>query len=394
LSVSVWQESGPLAGVRADVAVVGAGIAGLSAAAEFERAGLSCVVLERGAPAAGASGRNAGYLIRGAADNYAAGVRDFGRETARALWRWTEQNHEDLKAIGLDRLGSYDARPSCLLTHSEAEAEELTASAALLREDGFGVGLIRPGDAGSDDTIWTRSQPLLGLVNPGDAVCNPVELVGLLCSRLEKAELYTGCDVTALERVSDDAVALKTSLGTMTAGRVFVATNAAAGRLLPSLRGLVEPNRGQMLALHCPGVRLGYAYYADHGSEYMRQLDDEHVIFGGARLHDEAGERTDSEEVTETIQGRLEAIARDWLGDEIRVVSRWAGVMGFSRDHLPMAGAVGGDSGVWFCGGFTGHGMSMGHRTAACAARAMLGEETLPGWLDIGRFGGTPGGGG
>ena len=385
MTVSLWQASGPLSSVRADLIVIGAGITGLSAARAAEDAGLSCVVLDSRAPGCSASGRNAGFLMRGAAENYAVAADHLGRDTARQLWRWTEQNRADLEDIGVLDLPSCQKRPSCLLAFDDEEAEQLHRAYEMLIEDGFEADLIEPGGAHTEDTVWTRASPNVGLVNPSDAVCNPIELMGLLCARLERSELVTGCEAYAIEQAPDGDRAVHTTLGTVRGSRVLVATNAYAERLCPGLAGRVAPNRGQMLAAHAPGVRLDFAYYANHGSEYFRQLEPDYIVFGGARTHDEAGERTSADNISEAIQDRLEKLCQDWLADEFRVISRWAGIMGFSPDEVPLVGPVGGDPAVWFCGGFTGHGMSMAHRTAAVAVRALAGADAVPDWMSIER---------
>jgi gamma-glutamylputrescine oxidase len=387
MTVSLWQTSGPLSSVRTDLVIIGAGITGLSAAIAAEKAGLRCVVLEARAPGASASGRNAGYLMRGAADNYAAAIDDLGRDTARALWRWTEENLRDLVALGVDGLPSFDRRPSCLLALGDEEAGQLRRAHQLLVEDGFEADLLSPGDPSATDSVWTRASPGVGLVNPGDAVCNPVELIGLLCARLGTTELVTGCEAYAIEPVGQGERAVHTTLGSIVADRVLVATNAHAERLLPGFDELVRPNRGQMLAAHAPGARLDFAYYANHGSEYFRQLEPGYIIFGGARTHDEPGERTAVDNLSEPVQARLEELCRELVCDDFRVISRWAGIMGFSPDHIPLVGPVGGDPAVWFCGGFTGHGMSMAHRTATTAVRTLTGDTDLPPWLSTERFG-------
>jgi gamma-glutamylputrescine oxidase len=385
MTVSLWQASGPLSSVRTDLVVIGAGITGLSAAKAAEDAGLTCVVIDARAPGASASGRNAGFLMRGAAENYAVAADHLGRDVARELWRWTESNRADLEAIGILDLPSCQKRPSCLLAMTDEEADDLVRAHAMLIEDGFEADLLEPGGAHTDDTVWTRGSPKLGLVNPGDAVCNPIELMGLLCARLETSELVTGCEAYAIEQAPDGERAVHTTLGTIHAKRVLIATNAYAGRLVPELAERVRPNRGQMFAAHTPGVRLDFAYYANHGSEYFRQLEPDYVVFGGARTHDEAGERTDVDNLSEAVQGRLEELCRQWLADDFRVISRWAGIMGFSPDEVPLVGPVGGDPAVWFCGGFTGHGMSMAYRTANAAVRSIATDEPVPAWMSIDR---------
>lgn len=387
MTASLWHASGPLAGRSTETVVIGAGITGLAAAIALERAGRRVVLLERHAPAAGASGRNAGYLMRGVAANYALAADRLGRDTARELWAFNEANIADLRAEGIERMPATRPRPSCLIALEQGEEEEIERSAAMLAEDGFDAELIRPGSSRASDSLWASDAPRLGLLNPHDAVCNPVELVGLLASKLEATELVRGCTVAAIVPDADDGgFAVRTTLGTITADRVLIATNAYAGALSERLAALVTPNRGQMLAARIPGARLDFSYYLNHGSEYVRQLDDETVIFGGCRTYHADHERTDRDRTTDEVQRHIERFLARLVGVQYTVVHRWSGIMGFSPDELPMAGPLDDAGRLWFCGGYTGHGMSMAFRTATTAVRAMLGQARLPAWLSIDRF--------
>ncbi|MEZ6319132.1 MAG: FAD-binding oxidoreductase [Phycisphaerales bacterium] len=391
MSVSLWQRGGRAdagAGLgHADVVVVGAGIAGVSAAIALERAGADVLVLESRALAAGASGRNAGYLIRGAADNYAAGVRAWGRERARTLWRWTEGNLRALLEEGVGELPSFRRLPSCIIATEEREERELRESAVLLAEDGFDASVIEAG-AGPDDAVWRSGRARLGLVNPGDAVCDPVELVSHLRAQLTRARIVQGVEVGAIG-AAGSGVRVETSGGAVTGGRVLVCTNAWAGTLIEALRDVVKPNRGQMLAFHPPRAAdadLAFAYYLDHGSEYLRPGPGGQVVLGGGRKHAELAERGFGEQTTPGVQAWLERYAEGLFGSPLRVTARWAGTMGFSPDGVPLVGPVGvegvEEGRVWVCAGFTGHGMSLAFTTARAAVGEMLGGERTPFGVD------------
>lgn len=386
MTVSIWRRSMAL-GVRScDVAVIGAGICGLSAAAAFTRSGLRTVVIERQSPGAGASGRNAGFLMRGAADNYWAACERYGREVARTLWRVSEENLAMLRRAGIERLGSYRARPSCVVALTEGERAQIEMSAALLREDGFAVEMIGSGGGEApSDSLWNgplaRSRGAMGLVNPGDACCNPVELVGHLRGLCE-CPVLEGQEVLGIDDAGS-ALSVRMTDGVVNAGRVFVATNAYAGLLVPELAGVVMPRRGQMLAIRAEGRTLAMNYYANHGSEYFREGYDGTLVFGGCRVHRADVEVGYEDRTTEDVQGLIERFACETLGAErVDVVARWTGVMGFSPDGLPLVGSLGKGRGwndrVWFCGGFTGHGMSLAHRTATMAVEEMLGGAAGP----------------
>ncbi|MGP1345842.1 MAG: NAD(P)/FAD-dependent oxidoreductase [Phycisphaerales bacterium] len=389
MSVSLWQRAERPEVVEADLAIVGAGIAGLSGALEASRLGQRVVVLERGAgPGAGASGRNAGFLMRGAADNYARAVRELGRERARELWRFTEQNLADLRSEGLERVPGYAARGSCLLALEADEGEELRESLALLRADGFAGEDLRVGAEAGDD-VARAPGVVCGLINPDDAVCHPVRLIEWIASMLPHGVLRTGADGGQVHEIvpvsgsgaGSDGLVVRTDRLEVRAARALVCANAWIARLIPALRGVVVPNRGQMLALEAPAeaLRIDHAYYANHGGEYFRRVNERTVILGGCRRHREDEERTDSDEPTPAVQAELERFGERVFGRSFPVGARWAGTMAFTPDHLPLTGPAPGVGGgrVWVCGGFTGHGMSLGFRTARLTVRAMLDAERV-----------------
>src|ERR1035437_8068385 len=76
---------------RADVIVIGGGGGGGGRLPPLGLRGIDSVLLERSHLAAGASGRNAGFLLAGVAANYAEAVRAFGRDRARELWQLTNE---------------------------------------------------------------------------------------------------------------------------------------------------------------------------------------------------------------------------------------------------------------------------------------------------------------
>ncbi len=362
--------------------VVGGGICGLSAALELERRGKRVILVEASEIGAGASGRNAGYLIRGAADNYAQACRAYGRGRAQELWRWTEANLAALLGEGAAELPGFEMRPSCLIALSEGEEGQLRESIELLLEDGFDATLLGP-TAGPDDSLWRRGKVRAGLVNPGDAVCSPIELVRMLRGRLASARVLTGQEAYTIEGEAEGVV-VSCSDVRVRCERVLVALNAYAPALVPSLRGRVTAHRGQMLAARPLGgdARLEMAYYANHGSEYFRPGPEGTIVFGGARTYFAEREVGCAPDVTAEVQDRLEAFVRELITDRFEVIARWAGTMGFSGDGLPLVGAVDVEGvapgGAWFCGGFTGHGMSMAFTSARAAVGEMLGGATGP----------------
>ena len=372
-----------------DLVVVGGGIAGVSAALEAERQGMRALVLERNHVASGASGRNAGFLMRGMAENYAVAIEQYGRDRARAAWKLSEDNLADLRALGIEELRSFQTIPSVLLAIDEREERQLRESLTLLREDGFDALWVSDGA----DAAWTSGIALGGLVNPHDGAVNPIELLHWLSGKLREPA-REGVEVASVEP-KDKSVVVRTSAGDVEAQRVLFCTNAYVGEMLPSMRGVVRPRRGQMLSIRLKGSdeaswkRLDASYYLNFGHEYVRQTFDGTVVLGGYRWKQAERETGYEDYPPPDLQRELEDLAQTMFCDEgesahdsFEVLARWSGVMGFSPDGMPLVGPVregwNDAQRVWFCGGFTGHGMSLGHRTATLAVRAMVGGGENP----------------
>src|SRR5438270_9951774 len=95
---------------RVDVAIVGAGVTGCSAALALADAGLSVRVHDARGIAEGASGRNGGFALGGGAARYDVARDTYGAERAAAFWRWTHEALDrmaDLAGDALWRTGSY-----------------------------------------------------------------------------------------------------------------------------------------------------------------------------------------------------------------------------------------------------------------------------------------------
>src|SRR6059058_5308849 len=79
---------------KADVLIIGGGIAGTSLLWHLAARRIPALLVERERIAWGASGRNAGFLLAGVASSYAEAVRLYGREKAREVWEITNENHD------------------------------------------------------------------------------------------------------------------------------------------------------------------------------------------------------------------------------------------------------------------------------------------------------------
>jgi glycine/D-amino acid oxidase-like deaminating enzyme len=202
------------------------------------------------------------------------------------------------------------------------------------------------------------------------------------------AALFEHSPVTGLER-RGDGWAVHAGDGTVHAQAVVVACDGLIPRLLPQLGGVVYPVRGQVLATEPlqPGP-LAFPTHSQSGFMYYRPTDDGRVVVGGGRLEQLEHEYTDEETVTAGVQARLDAFLAEWLGlGGARVTHRWAGVMGFSADLLPVVGELPDSPGIYVAGGYSGVGNVLGHLCGSIAADLIAtGMHPQAPALDVGRF--------
>jgi gamma-glutamylputrescine oxidase len=402
-SVSYWQaEAGAAAArplrerVTADVAIVGAGITGVALALWLARAGLRPVVLEARETAAGASGRNGGFLLGGTAETYAATRERYGVERARRIWAYSAGNNAQAVELAgeLDERGvatGFARNGSLRIALSEAELEEIRRSVALLAEDGWNAELL------DRAALPERLQAtyLGASYHPLDAEIQPTRFVrGIAALAAEAGAVYY--DHSPVCAIAEDAsgVGVTTPEGAVTAATLVLATNAwlgESGALLDAewLSRVITPTRGQMLTT-APVVelRLPCPCYADEGYQYWRQLPDGRLAVGGWRNHAVASEVGLDETPNETIQRRLERFVHGALDlPDARIEHRWAGAMAFSADGLPLVGKVPGHEHIFLAGGYTGHGNAYAI-TAARVLTALIqgGTHTDADLFDPARF--------
>jgi gamma-glutamylputrescine oxidase len=356
---------------RAEVVIVGGGITGVALLRSLCDRGIDAIVLERDHLAAGASGRNAGFLLAGVAENYARAVARYGRGVAAEVWRFTLENHQQVAAAAEPFDAGHQVRGSLTVALDTAEAASLEESATLLAEDGL-PGAITAGD-----------QPrgaLCTLLNPADGEIDPVRLVrGLAQAHADR--VHEGRNVVSVED-GDNVAIVRLGDGALQASAVVLATNAWTAELLPAVQ--IAPVRAQMLAT-APAARcISRPVYAEWGHRYWRQRDDGSILVGGFRhraLLEEVGYDLTP---TATLQAHLDGQLSE-LATGARVMHRWAGIMGFSADGLPLVGTAPGSRRVHVCAGYTGHGMGFALNATAALARHMLDSEPLPAWLDAAR---------
>lgn len=378
---SFWQHTGREPEKSCDVAVVGAGIIGCSTAYWLSRMDREkmIVLIDAGAVAGGASGRNAGFILQGALSDYLKACAAYGDDAARRVWRFTRENRDllfgelDGSAFDLESSGSL------VVAGSDEEDRRLRECVGIMRADGAPATYFS-----AEKTNKRLASVGFGgsLYVPSGGMLNPVALVRHLAEK-SGAETIEHAPVRSVEMQSN-GVAVETDRRTIRADRVLLAVNAWLPQLFPSLGRYVQPVRAQMLSTRTSGRRwLDVPIYSHDGFFYARQSKDGAFLAGGARhrhLDDEIGYH---DEVTDAVQRDVEAYINAHFPKAAAqpVDRRWSGVMGFSPDHLPVVGAVPDVPGSIWAGGFSGHGMGYGFRFGGLLAEVLLGRR--PSGLDL-----------
>jgi gamma-glutamylputrescine oxidase len=344
--------------VSADVCVVGLGGSGLTAVGQLLRSGASVVGIDAGHVAAGAAGRNGGFLLAGTYDFYHDAVERYGRERARRIYRLTM---DEIGRIADEAPGAVRITGSLRIADSAEEAEDCRSQLDVLRADGL------PAE-------WYEGPEGQGVLMPTDGVFNPL----LRCRILARRAVDAGA------RLYEHAPALdvrpgevRTRAGTIRCGRVIVAVDGRLERIFPELEGRVRTARLQMLATApTDEVRVPRPVYARWGYEYWQQLPDGRIALGGFRDAGGEGEWTEDGAPGEIVQARLEQFLRERIGVRAPVTHRWAACVGFTPTGLPLLEEV--RDGVWVAGGYSGTGNVIGALCGRAAAElALTGASAL-----------------
>jgi glycine/D-amino acid oxidase-like deaminating enzyme len=374
---SYWLDREPrpprpaLSGVeRAEVVVVGAGVAGAFLSLHLAEAGARVVCLEGEQAGFGATGRNAGFLLADGAETFAEVARTRGREAAVALRTAGLLTRDAVARVAQDEDVGLAFRGSLRLAADGDESCDLRDTVTslgpplrFLERDALPPAYAGAGFAG-------------GLADPGDGEVLPLRLLRATWRRAEAegARLFERTPVLHVEEGAH-GVRVYAAHGAVEAERAVVATNAWMRRLLPD-GPAVRPVRAQMLAARAaPSPDWDVPVYANGGGDYWRRLPDGTLLLGGLRRVALEAEETDDATPTAAVQDRLLDLLRSLVpaGGEVRVLARWAGTMGFTPDGMPAAGPPAGRRRTWVLGGWTGHGMGWGPGLAGVVADALLG---------------------
>lgn len=377
---------GPVEG-RADVAVIGGGFTGLSAALALAQRGVSVVVLEAAQIAGEASGRNGGQCNTGVAQDYVSLAARIGAEPARQFYRAYESAVRSVEAIVAEHAIDCDFRHAGKLKLA-AKPQHFAGLAktfdVLRREVDPDIELIEPSrirDEIASDGFYG------GLLQRNGVQMHMGKFgVGLAQAAVRAgARIYEQAAVTRLERLDGERHAITCTRGTLVADRVLVATGASQHGPFAWFRRRIAPVGSFIVVTEpLPDVQLNRlfphrrAYVTSRQiGNYFRVTPDNRLLFGGRARFAMSNPRSD-EKSGEILRAGMAGYFPELAN--VRLDYCWGGLVDITADRLPRAGQ---HDGLYYSMGYSGHGVQMSVHMGRVMADVLYGAAASNPWREL-----------
>jgi glycine/D-amino acid oxidase-like deaminating enzyme len=359
---------------RADVAIIGGGFTGLSAARTLAKQGVSVAVLEANTIGWGASSRNGGMVLTGLKLGMGTVMKKYGRDIARQLFKCSLEAIDT--AEGIIKEENIDCgfrRYGHLLTANKPKHYEVLKDEVEFMEKEFNhkLRLIPRTEQHTEIGSELYHGALLDECSGG---LNPAQYVTGLAQAAEKAgaKLCARARVDRLER-RGDRFDIETERGSLAAKSVLVATSGYTGSVTRQLQKKIIPIGSFIIATEklpeelvkqlIPNGRM--IFDSMHYLNYFR-LWDRRMIFGGRAAF--------FPETSKTIQRSADILRREMIEvypqlKDVRVEYVWGGTLDFAFDMMTH---VGERDGIYYSLGYAGHGVAMATYLGKTVAEAML----------------------
>ena len=357
--------------VDVDLAIVGAGCTGLSAALHAAQRGMSVAVLEGGKVGWGASGRNGGQVIPGLRKGAVELVAAFGRERARALFDLALEARtlvgELIETHKIDC--DFSTNGHLLAAVKESDVADMVAEAGCLAEvmDYHDMELLDR--AGVQKQVASDYHGGL-LDRRGGHMHSLNYALGLASAATAAgASIYEHSPAVSLSRGAVSRV--RTPKGVLRARRVLLAGDALLHGLEPEANNRIMPVANYVVAT-APLANARELIPADVAISdsrfvvnYYRLTVDGRVLFGGGERYTPEPPR----DIAAFVRPHLEGVFPQLRG--VAIDHAWGGLVSITRTRLPHLGRRGD---VWFAHGYSGMGVILSTLGGKLAVEAMLGE--------------------
>ncbi len=362
-----------------DVAVIGAGFTGLSAARTLAKRGAKVAVLETENVGWGASCRNGGMVLTGLKLGAPALIARYGREATKQMYAASLESINCVEAIvreenidcNFSRCGHLEV--ACKPKHFDGFRR---GAETIEREFGHKLRIVEKADL--PDEIGS---PIYhgGMVDGVSAGVNPARYVAGLGSAAARAgaEIHEKTRVLDLERQTQNVGSgwkVTTSRGRLHAGNVLVATGGYTGQVTRSLQKRIVPIGSFIIVTEALPEALAHElsprnrmiYDSKHYLYYYRLTPDRRMLFGGRAAFFPENRNTVRESAHILREGMIEVYPQL---RQTKVEYVWGGTLDFAFDIMPHAGKM---DGMYYSVGYAGHGVAMATSLGQRIAEAIL----------------------
>ena len=375
-----------------DVAVIGAGFTGLSAARTLAKRGAKVAVFESETIGWGASSRNGGMVLTGMKLGVNQLISMYGRERTKRMYAASLATIDCVEQIvreeaidcDFSRCGHLEV--ACKQKHFNDYARQ---AEVIDRDFDHQLRVVARHELGAEigSAIYYG-----GMVDEISAGCNPARYVAGLARAATKAgaQIFEHTRVEMIQRdsrqgelgwklsISGSPVSGSlVSLLPVWAHEVFVATSGYTGPATPALQKKIIPIGSFIITtevLPAPlarelSPRNRMIYDSKNYIYYYRLTPDRRMLFGGRAAF--------FPENDQTVRRSAELLRRGMIGvypqlRDARIDYVWGGTLDFAFDIMPHAGQL---EGMYYALGYAGHGVAMATYQGQKIAELMAGDN-------------------
>ena len=364
--------------IVADVVVVGAGFAGLSAAIELAQRGYEVVVLEADRVCSGASGRNGGQAIVGFASGQTPLEQQLGQADAKRAWEMSLQGLDLMDQriaefeIDCERVHGY-----LYVAETARKAKALEAEMTAMNRD---YGLATEWATGANVQRYIQSPRYCAAAyERTSGHLHPLKY-GLGLARAAKqlgVKIFENSPVLDMRRAP--TLTALTARGQVKASFGVLAGNCMLGeygpRVAPDITPRIMPVGTYIVGTAplspevCARLIARHAAVCDNNFvlDYFRFSADHRLLFGGRVSY---SARTPAH-LQESMAKRLAAVFPGLT--EVAIDYVWGGFVDISMNRAPDFGRLG--SNLYYLQGFSGHGVALTGLAGQLVAQAIAGQS-------------------
>jgi glycine/D-amino acid oxidase-like deaminating enzyme len=383
-----------------DVAVIGAGFTGLSAARTLAKRGARVAVIESETIGWGASSRNGGMVLTGMKLGVNQLISMYGRELTQRMYAASLATIDCVEQIVMEekidcdfsRCGHLEV--ACKQKHFDDYARQ---AEVIAREFQHTLRVVQKNELSSEigSSIYYG-----GMVDEVSAGANPARYVAGLARAAMKAgaEIFEHARVEKIERESRQgelgwkiSTSRGTSRGQLWAHEVFVGTSGYTGKATPALQKKLIPIGSFIITTEVLPEKLArelsprdrMIYDSKNFLYYYRLTPDRRMLFGGRAAF--------FPESDQTVRRSAEILRRGMIDvypqlSDARIDYVWGGTLDFAFDIMPHAGLI---DGMYYAVGYAGHGVAMATFQGQKIAELMAGDKPENPFVGI-KFPGAP----